>query len=128
MILIADDSRFMRNILKQSLQKYGYNNFVEAKNGREAILLFKLLKPSVVLLDITMPEVDGLEALKEIKALNQDAKVIMCSAMATDANRKEALMLGAGDFVRKPFFEDLHVKVANLQAGNGGDEIESIIF
>lgn len=128
MILIADDSKFMRHYLIQSLRKHGFTNFIEASNGREAVLYYILFEPSVALLDITMPEVDGLIALKEIMKVNPDAKVIMCSALATKKNREKAKMLGASDFLVKPFFEELSEKVAKLRNANGGKYIEGINF
>ena len=126
MILIADDSKFMRSYLKQALQKQGYRNFVEATNGEEAITLYRLIKPELVLLDITMPKIDGLTALKEIMGINPEAKVIMCSALSTNANMTEALRLGASDFVVKPFFEEINKVIGKILTG--GHQLESIIF
>ncbi|MHA6252472.1 response regulator [Oceanobacillus sp. CAU 1775] len=128
MILIADDSKFMRTYLKQILHKHGFTNFVEASNGKEAIQLFNLLKPRITLLDIIMPEIDGLEALQEIKKINSEAKVIMCSSLATNENKKQAIDLGASDFVIKPFFEDLNQIISRTLAEPGGDTIEYTIF
>ena len=103
-ILLADDSRFMRNWLKQILQKHGYINFAEASNGEQAVLMYRLVKPEIVFLDITMPKVDGLAALQQIMEINPKAKVIMCSALSTNANRTAALRLGATGFYCQTIF------------------------
>lgn len=126
MILIADDSKFMRHYFIQALREHGYTNFIEASNGREAVLFHILFEPSVTLLDIKMPEVDGLTALKKIKKANPAAQVIMCSSLATKENRQEAKMLGASDFIVKPFFGKLGDKVIKLRKSNGGKYVERI--
>lgn len=104
-ILIADDAMFMRNILKTILVKEGYQ-IVEAGNGKQAVEKYKEIKPDMVTLDITMPEMDGLAALKEIKTFDPNAKVIMCSAMGQQAMVMEAVQFGAKDFIVKPFQAD----------------------
>ncbi len=102
-ILIADDASFMRIMLKDILNQAGYVNTVEAKNGIETINLFKVERPKLVLLDVTMPDMDGIHALTEIKNINPDAKVIMCSSMGQEDVVSECFEVGADDFIMKPF-------------------------
>lgn len=103
-ILICDDSIFMRTMLKQHLNSIGNVEIVgEAGNGVEAVKQYIALKPDVVTMDITMPEKDGIQALKEIRQKDVNAKVIMCSAMGQQAMVIEAIQLGAKDFIVKPF-------------------------
>ena len=99
-ILICDDAAFMRMMIKDILTKNGYNVAGEAENGLKAVEKFKEVNPDLVLMDITMPEMDGIQALKEIKKIDGGAKVIMCSAMGQQAMVIEA---GAKDFIVKPF-------------------------
>jgi two-component system, chemotaxis family, chemotaxis protein CheY len=101
-ILIADDAMFMRKKCAQVLNQNGYT-VVEAANGLEALNKFKESKPDGVLLDITMPDMDGIQALKEILKVDPNARVAMCSAMGQQSMVIEALKSGARDFVVKPF-------------------------
>ena len=105
-ILICDDAAFMRMMIKNVLTKGGYNVVGEAENGAKAVEKYKELSPDLVLMDITMPEMDGIQALKEIKAIDGGAKVIMCSAMGQQAMVVESIQAGAKDFIVKPFQED----------------------
>lgn len=105
-ILIVDDAAFMRMMIKDILTKNGFEVVGEAQDGREAVEKFKELTPDLVTLDITMPEMDGLSALKEIKEINADANVIMCSAMGQQAMVIDAIQAGAKDFIVKPFQAD----------------------
>lgn len=105
-VLIVDDAAFMRMMVKDILTKGGYNVVGEAENGAVAIEKYKELKPDLVTLDITMPEVDGIEALKRIKAEDPAATVIMCSAMGQQAMVIESIQAGAKDFIVKPFQAD----------------------
>lgn len=105
-ILVTDDAAFMRLMLKDILIKNGYNVIGEAQNGIEAVDKYKELKPDLVTLDITMPEMDGLTALKHLKEADPNAKVIMCSAMGQQAMVIEAIQNGAKDFIVKPFQPD----------------------
>ncbi len=102
-ILIVDDALFMRGVLKDMLVQRGYDVVGEAANGVEAIEKYRELRPDLVTLDITMPDMTGLAALKAIKDIDSDAKVIMCSAMGQNAMVMEALRNGALDFIIKPF-------------------------
>ncbi|MFZ7131515.1 MAG: response regulator [Eubacteriales bacterium] len=105
-ILIVDDAIFMRMKLKDILEKNGYEVIAEAQNGIEAIEKFKTEKPDLVTMDITMPEMDGIAALKEIKSIDASAKVIMCSAMGQQSMVMDAIQAGAVDFIVKPFESD----------------------
>ena len=102
-ILVVDDAAFMRMMIKDILTKNGYNIAGEAENGEVAIAKYKELKPDLVLMDITMPNVDGIQALKQIKANDPGAMVIMCSAMGQQAMVIESIQSGARDFIVKPF-------------------------
>ena len=105
-ILVVDDAAFMRMMIKDILTKNGYNVVGEAENGAKAMEKYNELKPDLVLMDITMPEVDGIQALKNIKAADANSKIIMCSAMGQQAMVIEAIQSGAKDFIVKPFQAD----------------------
>lgn len=102
-ILVVDDAAFMRMMIKDILTKNGYTVAGEAENGAKALEKYNELKPDLVLMDITMPEVDGIQALKNIKAADANAKIIMCSAMGQQAMVIESIQAGAKDFIVKPF-------------------------
>ncbi|NLO75682.1 MAG: response regulator [Clostridia bacterium] len=102
-VLLVDDAAFMRMILREILTKGGYNVVGEAENGIIAVTKYKELRPDIVTMDITMPEMDGITAVKEIKKINPNAKIIMCSAMGQQAMVIEAIQSGARDFIVKPF-------------------------
>ena len=102
-ILICDDAAFMRMMIKDILTKNGYNIAGEAENGMVAVEKYNEVKPDLVLMDITMPEMDGIQALKKIRANDPNAIVIMCSAMGQQAMVIEAIQSGAKDFIVKPF-------------------------
>ncbi len=112
-ILITDDALFMRVTLKNILTQNGFEVCGEAQNGAEAVNLFKQLKPDLVTMDITMPEMDGLAALKEIRAADPSAKVVMCTAMGQKAMVIEAIQNGAKDFIVKPFQPDRVLEAVN---------------
>ena len=105
-ILICDDAAFMRMMIKDILTKNGYNVVGEAENGAKGVEKYNELKPDLVLMDITMPEMDGIAALKAIKANDPAASVIMCSAMGQQAMVIESIQSGAKDFIVKPFQAD----------------------
>ena len=105
-VLICDDAAFMRMMIKDILTKNGYDIAGEAENGAIAVSKYQELKPDLVLMDITMPEMDGITAVKEIKKVDPAAKVVMCSAMGQQAMVIEAIQAGAKDFVVKPFQAD----------------------
>ena len=105
-ILLVDDAAFMRMMIKDILVKNGYNVCGEAQDGVDAIEKFNALQPDLTIMDITMPNKDGLAALKEIKAANPGAKIVMCSAMGQESYVVDAIKSGASDFIVKPFQAD----------------------
>ncbi|HWR07863.1 response regulator [Sporomusa sp.] len=105
-VLIVDDAIFMRVTLKQMLEKNGYNVVGDARNGTEGVQKYHELQPDLVTMDITMPEMDGLAALKEIRQINPKAKVLMISGMGQERHVKEAVLAGACGFILKPFNEE----------------------
>lgn len=109
-ILIVDDSIFVRCSLRKILEKNEFTVIGEAENGLQAVELYKTLKPDIVTMDITMPELSGIEALKQIKSLDKNARVIMISAIGHEASVREAIINGAIAFIIKPFKEELVVK------------------
>lgn len=110
-ILIVDDSRISRKVLRDTLEAAGYCVVGEAVNGQEAVKAFLKLKPDLCTMDITMPIMDGIQALKEIKALDANAKVVMLSAAGMKSKVVEAVKLGAADFISKPFEKETVEKV-----------------
>ncbi|MET3288503.1 response regulator [Brevibacillus fluminis] len=105
-VLIVDDAAFMRMMIKEILTKNGYIVVGEASDGAQAVEKYKELGPDLVTMDITMPEMDGITALKEIKKIDGNARVIMCSAMGQQAMVIDAIQAGAKDFIVKPFQAD----------------------
>ena len=105
-VLIVDDAAFMRMMLRDILSKNGFEVVGEAENGKIAVQMYAELKPDVVTMDITMPEMDGIAAVKEIKTTYPEAKVVMVSAMGQQAMVIEAIRSGAADFIVKPFQPD----------------------
>ncbi len=105
-ILVVDDAAFMRMMIKDTLSKLGYDDVQEAADGAIAVEKFQQVNPDLVMLDVTMPNLDGIGALKAIKQLKPDAKVVMCSAMGQESMVVEAIKLGALDFIVKPFTPD----------------------
>lgn len=116
-ILICDDAAFMRMMIKDILTKNGYNVVGEAENGAKAVEKYQELKPDLVLMDITMPEMDGIQALKAIKAADSGAAVIMCSAMGQQAMVIESIQSGARDFIVKPFQQDRVIEAVRKVVG-----------
>lgn len=116
-ILIVDDAAFMRMMVKDTLKKNGYTDFCEAPDGAEALKLYQEIKPDLVLMDITMPNMDGLEALKAIKSYDSEAKVVMCSAMGQESIVIDAIKSGAKDFIVKPFKPDRIIKTVSSILG-----------
>lgn len=112
-VLIIEDVSFMRITLKSMLEKNGFMVVGEAPNGLEGIKKYIELKPDVVTMDITMPEVNGITALKKIKEIDPSAKVIMVSAMGQEGIVKEAILAGALGFLVKPIKEDALIKAIN---------------
>lgn len=106
-VLVVDDAMFMRTMIKNILKDNpDFTVVAEAENGKEAVEKYKEVQPDIVTLDITMPEMDGIEALKEIISINPNAKCVMCSAMGQQGMVLDAIKLGAKDFIVKPFQAD----------------------
>ncbi len=112
-ILIVDDASFMRLSLRTMLENNGFEVAGEAENGLEAIKLYSKLKPDIVTMDITMPELDGIQALKAILQLDRTAKIVVLSAMGQESKVKEAVINGAKTFIVKPFKEDHLIQTLN---------------
>ncbi|WP_040209411.1 response regulator [Neobacillus jeddahensis] len=117
-VLIVDDAAFMRMMLKDILVKNGMEVVGEAVNGADAVEKYRELTPDVVTMDITMPEMDGITAVKQIKGFHPQAKIIMCSAMGQQPMVLEAIQAGAKDFVVKPFQADRVMDSINKVLGS----------
>lgn len=105
-VLLVDDTAFMRRMLRDLLTKEGYEVVAEAGNGREAVEQYRQERPDLVIMDITMPEMDGIAAVREIIAGDPQARIVMCSALGQQELVLESLEAGALDFVMKPFLPD----------------------
>lgn len=105
-VLVVDDAAIMRMMISEMLKKNGYEIVGEAVNGRDAILKYRELNPDLVTMDITMPDMDGIQAVKEIIAMDSKAKVFMISAMGQQSMVFDAIKAGAKDFIVKPFQAD----------------------
>jgi len=117
-ILVVDDAAFMRMFLKNILTEGGYEVIGEATNGKEAIEKYKELKPDLVTMDITMPEMDGIQAIKEIRKSFADANIIVCSAMGQQAMVIESIQAGAKDFIVKPFQQSRVIEAVTKALGS----------
>lgn len=117
-IMIVDDSKTSRRVLRTILESYEYEVVGEAANGKEAVEMYKAVKPDVVTMDVTMPEMDGLESLKSIMQVDSGAKVIMVTAAAQKNKMLEAIKLGAVDFIQKPFEAEQIVSIINKVCSN----------
>ena len=117
-ILLVDDAAFMRKVVKDTLSKNGYTDLYEDVDGADAVEKYNEISPDLVIMDITMPNMDGLEALKAIRAKNSAANVVMCSAMGQEAMVIEAIQSGAKDFIVKPFKPDRILKTVTSIVGN----------
>jgi two-component system chemotaxis response regulator CheY len=116
-IMIVDDAAFMRMMIKNTLTKNGFSDFVEAQDGAEAVEKYAAEKPDMVFMDITMPNMDGLQALKKIKEGNPEARIVMCTAMGQQSMVVEAIKYGAKDFIVKPFNAERIVEAVNQILG-----------
>lgn len=112
-VLVVDDAAFMRMSLKKILVENGFEVVGEAENGRVGVQKYNELRPDIVTLDITMPDMDGLAALKGIMTIDPNAKVVMISAMGQESYVRESIMLGAKNFIVKPFNAEHVIKVLN---------------
>ena len=116
-VLVVDDAAFMRMMVKDILSKNGYEVVGEAENGMKALEKYQELKPDLVTMDITMPEMDGVSAVKEIKKVDPNAKIVMCSAMGQQAMVIESIQAGAKDFIVKPFQADRVIEAVKKVVG-----------
>lgn len=116
-ILLVDDAAFMRKMIMDTLSKNGYTELFEAVDGADAVEKFSEIGPDLVIMDITMPNMDGLEALKAMRAKNGSANIVMCSAMGQEAMVIEAIQSGAKDFIVKPFKSDRIMKTVTSIVG-----------
>ena len=116
-ILLVDDAAFMRKMIKDTLTKNGYTEVFEAVDGADAVEKFSEIGPDLVVMDITMPNMDGLEALKAIRASDPGANVVMCSAMGQETMVIDAMRSGAKDFIVKPFKPDRVLKTVTSILG-----------
>lgn len=116
-VLIVDDAAFMRMMIKDILSKNNFEIIGEAGDGAQAVEMYKEHSPDLVTMDITMPEMDGITSLKEIKKYDPNAKVIMCSAMGQQAMVIDAIQAGAKDFIVKPFQADRVLEAINKTLG-----------
>ena len=116
-ILLVDDAAFMRKMIKDTLSKNGYTELYEAVDGLDAVEKFCEINPDLVIMDITMPNMDGLEALKAIRAKDGSANVVMCSAMGQESMVMDAVRSGAKDFIVKPFKPDRVLKTVTSILG-----------
>ena len=105
-IMLVDDAAFMRMTIKNALTKAGYDNIIEASDGQIAVETYQKEHPDLVIMDITMPNMDGIQALQAIKTADPEARVVMCSAMGQEGMVVEAIKLGAKDSIVKPFKQD----------------------
>lgn len=112
-ILLVDDAAFMRMMVKDTLTKAGYTDLYEAADGLQAVETYAEIQPDLVIMDITMPNMDVLEALKAIKGKDPNAVVVMCSAMGQESMVIEAIKSGAKDFIVKPFKPDRILKTVS---------------
>ena len=117
-IMLVDDAAFMRMMVKNALTKSGYDNFVEAQDGAGAVKKYGEGKPDMVIMDITMPNMDGLQALKKIREDDPNAKVVMCTAMGQEGMVVDAIKSGAKDFIVKPFNAERIVQTVQTILGN----------
>ncbi|MCY7769588.1 response regulator [Bacillus haynesii] len=117
-VLIVDDAKFMRDKIREILETEDLQVAGEAENGEEAVLLYQKLQPDLVIMDITMPVKNGIEALKDMIQLNPKVKVIMCTAMRQKRIVVEAIEAGAKDFIVKPFEETKVVEAIRHVLGN----------
>jgi two-component system chemotaxis response regulator CheY len=112
-VLVVDDAAFMRLSLRTILQRNGFEIIGEAANGEEAVNKYFDLRPDIVTMDITMPEMDGVEALTEIKKKDPSAKIVMISALGQESWVRKAIMFGANGFVVKPYKEEHIIQTLN---------------
>ena len=116
-ILLVDDAAFMRKVVKDTLSKNGYTDLYEAVDGADAVEKYTEISPDLVIMDITMPNMDGLQALKKIRESDPNAKIVMCTAMGQEGMVVDAIKSGAKDFIVKPFNAERIVQTVNTILG-----------
>ena len=116
-VLVVDDAAFMRMMVKDILSKNGYEVVGEAENGMKALEKYQELKPDLVTMDITMPEMDGISAVKEIKKVDPNAKIVMCSAMGQQAMVIDAIQVDARDFIVRSIQADRVLEAVRKAVG-----------
>lgn len=116
-VLIVDDSKTSRKMLREALEKGGFEIIGEANNGEEGFIKYKELRPDVVTMDITMPSMDGIESLALIKHEDENAKVIMITAAGQKEKMVEALKCGAEDFITKPYEDNIVIDTVKRVIG-----------
>ena len=116
-IMLVDDAAFMRMTIKNCLTKAGYTELIEAGDGQQAVDTYGKEHPDLVIMDITMPNMDGIQALQAIKGSDPGAKIVMCSAMGQEAMVMDAVRSGAKDFIVKPFKPDRVLKTVTSILG-----------
>ena len=116
-IMLVDDAAFMRMMVKKALTDSGYDNIVETQDGAEAVKKYEEESPDMVIMDITMPNMDGLQALKAIRGNHPDAKIVMCTAMGQESMVVDAIKSGAKDFIVKPFNQERIVETVKTILG-----------
>jgi two-component system chemotaxis response regulator CheY len=121
-ILVVDDAAFMRMMIKNIVTKNGYEVVGEAENVHVALELYQQLKPDLVTMDITMPELSGIEGVKAIRSIDPNANIIMCSAMGQQAMVMEAIQAGAKDFIVKPFQQDRIIQAIERVLARAGQK------
>ena len=117
-VMVCDDSIFVRKKMKDILALLGVSNVIEAENGQQAVDKYKAENPTLVFMDIIMPEKDGVEALSEIIAFDSEARVVMASSVGTQKNLKDAIVAGAYDFLQKPIETADIARIVKKAAGN----------
>jgi len=116
-ILLVDDAAFMRKMISDTLSKAGYEELYEAVDGADAVVKYGEVQPDLVIMDITMPNMDGLEALKAIRGKDSNANIVMCSAMGQESMVMDAVRSGAKDFIVKPFKGERVIKTVTSILG-----------
>jgi len=116
-LMVVDDTLFMRRMLRDLLTRQGYEVVAEARNGREALENYQQVHPDLVIMDITMPEMDGIRAVSAIRQVDPAARIVMCSALGQDGPVLEALQAGALDFVLKPFLPEKVLEAVQKNLG-----------
>lgn len=118
-VMICDDSPLIRKKMSEIFKKVGISEVIQASDGEEAVEKYKEYKPGLVFMDIVMPKKTGLDALREIMAVNKDAKVVIASTVGTQKNLINAIKEGAFEFLQKPVKEDDVLKIINLMLEKG---------